>query len=297
MLKPSTVYLIDASIYFFRYYYSMPGHWQSEDGFDTAAVYGYSRWLLKLIATQKPCYVAACFDESLESCFRNDIYPGYKSSRVLPDEGIVFQLNACKKITELMGVAVYTSTCHEADDLLAALAVRCRRKGLSVCVLSRDKDLGQLVSSSEDCMWDFPQGPVLNRDALTEKLGVRPEQIADLLALIGDASDDIPGVPGIGSKTAGKLLQRFSNWSEMKMQLNQVAIMPFRGALSVAKKLDEYREQIDMALALTTLDDGAELGRRLRLRPNKPRKSPLSEYCLRLGFGEGFQTSINRVFK
>ncbi len=289
-------YLIDASIYIFRYYFSLPDNWWTADGKPTAAVYGYSTWLLKVIRQRRPVKVAACFDESLQMCFRNDIYPEYKSSRALPDELLAFQLEACKHITELMGIPVYASERFEADDLLATLAKRCRDKGIPVCVITRDKDLAQLVIAPDDALWDFPDGDVLARAQLQAKLGFEPIKMADFLALTGDTSDDIPGVPGIGNKTASTLLEKFENWSDIKRNLKTLAEMEIRGARSLTNKLEQYQEQVAMALQLTRLVDNAPLGRRYSVARKQVDIHLLKAFAQQLGFGKNFNTLVDKVF-
>ncbi|SMF34722.1 5'-3' exonuclease [Alteromonadaceae bacterium Bs31] len=289
-------YLIDASIYIFRYYFSLPDHWWTEDGKPTAAVYGYATWLLKLIKTQQPEKIAACFDESLQLCFRNDIYAAYKSSRALPDELLAFQLSACKTISELLGVPCYASNRYEADDLLATLAKRCRDKGTPVCIVSRDKDLAQLVINAADFMWDFPGGEKQTQVRLTSKLGFPPHQMADFLALTGDSIDDIPGVAGVGAKTASVLMQKFSGWRDIANNLDKLSTLEIRGAKSLAEKLGGNREQISMALQLTRLVNNAPLGRRYSVKPKKPDITGLKLYAKELGFGKNFSTLVDKVF-
>lgn len=288
-------YLIDASIYIFRYYFSMPLNWWAENGCSTAAVYGYSTWLLRFLSAQKPQAIAVCFDESLETCFRNQIYPDYKISRALPDEALAFQLQACKYFTELMGIPTYASSTHEADDLLATLAQRCHHKMMPVCIVSRDKDLAQIIRAGDIGLWDALDGELLDYSAIQKKMGVRPEQVADFLALVGDSSDDIPGVPGVGVKTAAILLSHFDSWQALQNNLHLVAQLPLRGAARVAQSLDSYRAQIDLALLLTTVVNRAPLGRRFSIIPKQPNKVQLKEYAASLGLGKNFNTTLNRV--
>lgn len=292
----STVFLVDASIYIFRAYFSLPDHWHSDAGMPTSAVYGYGRWLMKLLDQQQPLNIAVCFDESLASCFRNALYPAYKSSRSLPDDTLAFQLHACKKLTELMGIACYASFRFEADDLLATLANRCRKKALRVCVVSRDKDLGQLLLGEEDWMWDFPDGPAITREGVFQKLGVYPAQIADYLALVGDPGDDIPGVVGLGPKTAAALLSAFGSWQSIKSNFGKVADLPIRGAARVGDRLAAAREQVDLAVQLTRTVTKAPLGRRFKITRGPVDRAALTRYCLALGLGAGFSTSVNRIF-
>ncbi len=246
------VYLIDASIYIFKYYFALPPNWISVDDFSTEAVYGFTTFLLKFLAEQQPEYVAVCFDGSLEQCFRNKIYPGYKSSRVLPDEALAYQLKACRTVAEQLGLACFSSPRFEADDLLATLAHQLRDKKHPVVVISRDKDLGQLLLNPEDCLWDFGSGEPLHEAHIVDKWGVQPRQIPDFLALVGDPIDDIPGVPGIGKKTAAALLNYFTNVETLLAQRDTVAALPLRGAAQVMGKLTEYEQQIAISKQLAT---------------------------------------------
>ena len=217
--------LIDASIYIFQYYFSLPDHWFSEqEQWPTAAVYGYSAFLARLLKEQQPARIAACFDESLEHCFRNDIYPGYKASRALPDEALAFQLRACREVTELLGIACFSSTRYEADDLLGSLYHCCQRSKTPVAVLTRDKDLGQLLTRPQDFLWDYSSKDKTRSysNDIATKFGVRPDQLADYLALVGDTIDDIPGVPGIGAKTASQLLTHFGTIDQLLLQLDVI---------------------------------------------------------------------------
>ena len=154
---PSPLYLIDASIYIFRHYFGLPDNWHSQDGYSTQAVYGYLKFLLSFIEEESPEYIAAAFDESLGNCFRNQIYPAYKANRVLPDEALAFQLNACVEVTGILGITGLASDTHEADDIIGTLAKRGRQmNGRQIIVVSRDKDLMQLVGAN-DVIWDFGQ--------------------------------------------------------------------------------------------------------------------------------------------
>ncbi|MEE8057293.1 MAG: PIN domain-containing protein [Pseudomonadales bacterium] len=125
------VYLIDASIYIFRAWFAIPDGWYSPEGYSVNALYGYTQLLLKFLQIVRPTRVAAAYDESLGSCFRNEIYPDYKSSRALPDEALAFQLAACKSLTEIMGITSLASVRYEADDIIATLASRAQQRGLS----------------------------------------------------------------------------------------------------------------------------------------------------------------------
>jgi 5'-3' exonuclease len=247
-------YLIDSSIYIFRAWFSLPDRWHSAAGMPLNAVYGYTRFLLEFLEAQRPQHCVAAFDESLGSCFRNEIYPQYKASRELPDEALAFQLRACREVTERLGLPCYGGERYEADDYLATLAALYRREGIAVCVVTRDKDLGQLLSDSEDRWWDYAAGVMLDRDDFQDRFGVRPEQFGDYLALVGDPVDDIPGVPGVGARTAAALLQAFDNLGELRDDLGRVAGLRLRGAAGLVERLQTHWPQVEMSRELASLE-------------------------------------------
>ena len=288
-------YLIDASIYIFRYYFSPTMDVYSQHGRPTESVAGYTLWLLRFLKSVKPGYVGVCFDESLESCFRNDIYPEYKSSRVLPDDDLAFQLLACKEITELMGIAAYASPTYEADDLIGSLASYCNIHNLPLTVVTRDKDLGQLITLDSSIIWDFPKGPRMNRFDVEEKMGIKPEQIPDFLALVGDSVDDIPGVPGVGQKAAIQLLGEFKSWAEIKDNLEKVSELPIRGAKKLQGKLQEYRHDVDTFLKLTQVHTGAMKTSQVQLERQPADKEKLLLLVEALGFLQECEKLINEL--
>jgi 5'-3' exonuclease len=246
-------YLIDASIYIFRAWFSMPDDWHTPSGMPLNAVYGYTRFLLGFIEEQRPQHGAAAFDESLGSCFRNEIYPAYKCSREHPDEALAFQLQTCREITDLLGLPCYGGERYEADDYLAALARLYREQGHSVCVVTRDKDLGQILSHRNDVWWDYAGKQTLDENGFVEKFGVRPDQFADYLALVGDPVDDIQGVPGVGAKSAAALLQAFGNLETLGQNLSQVGKLKIRGAARQQERLLTHWPDVLLARALTGL--------------------------------------------
>ncbi|BBM02759.1 5'-3' exonuclease H3TH domain-containing protein [Microbulbifer sp. GL-2] len=249
-------YLIDASVYIFRYYFALPPNWESRSGYTTEAVYGFTNFLLDMLA-RKPHHIACAFDESLGSCFRNELYPDYKCSRALPDEALAFQLAACREMAEALGIASFSSERYEADDILATLTRKLYKH--KPIVVSRDKDLGQLLARGASSLWDFAADRHMDSDALERKFGVRPAQIPDYLALVGDTSDDIPGIPGIGPKTAARLLAVFDDIEVLLAELDKVASLPIRGAKGVALRLDKFEEQLRLAKRLTSLAEDIPL--------------------------------------
>jgi len=289
------LYIIDASIFIFRYYFSMPTLWHTGDGRPTETVYGYAGWLIRFLQALQPSNVVACFDESLKSCFRNEIYSGYKSDRVLPDDDLSFQLLACKRITQLLGVATFASERFEADDLIGTFAKYCEQKNIAYTILSRDKDLGQLVYSDKARLWDYPDGSPLRTGDITDNLGVRPEQIPHYLALVGDPGDGIPGVPGVGKKTAVALLQYFSCWREIKNNIDMIETLPIRGARSLMLKVATYRAQVDMALRLSTIVTSVMAVKWQDTNRHDPDKESVLNFAGQLGFPLVFTRKIETL--
>ena len=240
------LYLVDASIYIFRSYFSIPPSFFAKNGELVNAVYGYTNFLLDLIK-RNPKYISVAFDESLVSCFRNKIYPDYKANRDLPDENLEFQLAMCQKVTGLLGFHHLSLEAYEADDIIGTLH---KRFALPTVIVTRDKDLGQLIGS-EDRLWDFASDAYSGPGEVQQKFGVRPDQIADYLALAGDSVDNIPGAPGIGAKTAAALLTEFGSIEKIYASLDKVPDMKLRGAKKVYDILLRHRDDIDLYRRIT----------------------------------------------
>ena len=222
----------------------MPDTIQNAEGESISALYGYLLWLSKFLKHTQNSHLAFAFDESLDTCFRNKIYPDYKSSRGLPDENLAWQLSQCKKLTAALGIATFASKRYEADDLIGSLATQFRNKNRQCVFVTRDKDLGQLLRAGDE-IWDFPEGEKLSSRGFLAKMGVKPEQFADFLALTGDKIDDIPGVSGLGPKSAVALLNHFGSLEVLYKEIDKVQYLPIRGARSLQERLIEHK---DMAL-------------------------------------------------
>ncbi|MGS2722241.1 5'-3' exonuclease [Porticoccus sp. GXU_MW_L64] len=257
-MSRTSLYLIDASIYIFRSYFALPDNWHSEQGWPSNAVQGYANWLLTLLQRQHPQYLVAAHDESLGTGFRHQLFPDYKANRALPDETLAFQLNACRELNDLLGITHLASHSHEADDIIGTLAEFGRQQGLRPIILSRDKDLAQLLQAGEQ-LWDFPSGDAKGVQQLEEGFGVRLSQLPDYLALVGDSIDNIPGVPGIGPKTAVALLQQFEDIEAIFTNLDTLATVPVRGAASLGGKLEHCKAQLQLTRQLTTIRCDAPL--------------------------------------
>ena len=246
-------YLIDSSIYIFRSYFTLPENWQALDsGHPTHAVYGFTAFMLDMLRNKNPEHLFCAFDESLRSGFRHQLCPNYKANRELPDDALAFQLNACRQLCRVLGVAEMASETYEADDLIGAVAKNTRLANAQPVVVTRDKDLMQLIEA-EDLFWDFGKAPPKTQRQVEKDLEIDCQQMADFLALTGDSSDNITGVPGVGAKTAKQLLLHFPDIDAILDHLDQLQDLPIRGASKLADKIDTHREQLLLARQLTTI--------------------------------------------
>lgn len=251
------VYLVDASVYIFRAWFSMPDEFVNHAGEPTNAVYGFSGFLCSLLEQTAAEHVAVAFDESLSRSYRNEIYPQYKANRDPAPLELKRQFGWARAVAEAMGLQCYGDDRYEADDLIGTLAEYWRARGHPICIVTADKDLAQLVRAS-DHWWDFSRNQKLNARQLTAKFGVTPEQMADYLALTGDPVDNIPGVPGIGPKSAAALLGHFGDLDSLYERVEEVAGISIRGAKSIQQKLLDHREAAELARKLTVIETAVE---------------------------------------
>ncbi len=201
---------MDGSLYVFRAWHSMPDEFFDADGHSINAVHGYTRFLCELLERAQPEHIAVAFDASLTSSFRNTIFPAYKANRELPPPDLERQFVRCRAITEALGIHLMIDHSFEADDLIGSTVWNLRAHGWRSVIVSADKDFGQLLGEHDE-QWDYARNLRWGPAGVHEKLGVHPHQVADYLALCGDAVDNIPGVPGIGAKTAAALLSHFGS--------------------------------------------------------------------------------------
>lgn len=233
------VHLIDASLYVFRAWHSIPPDFTDVDGKPVNAVHGFTRFLLELLERAKPKHIAVAFDQSLTSSFRNGIYPEYKANRELPPEELVRQFDYCRAVAAALGLTVLTDTMYEADDLIGSAISVLNRYDVGAVIVSADKDFGQLVNERVE-QWDFARDQRWDAAGVKERLGVHPAQVADYLALMGDAVDNIPGIPGIGAKTAAALLAHFGTLDVLLERSDEVAFLRMRGAAATSQRLREH---------------------------------------------------------
>jgi 5'-3' exonuclease len=246
------IYLVDASYFVFRAYFSMPPSMADADGNSTHALYGFARFLGDLIEEVRPQHIAIAFDESLETSFRNKIYPAYKANREPAPEDLKRQFELCRELCTYLGLAGFSSDEYEADDIIGTLAARMRERGLKSTLVTRDKDLSQLVRDG-DVYWDYSGREKFHYHDIAERFGVVPERMADYLALTGDSVDNIAGVPGIGPKTAAAIFGEFHSLEHLYENLERVAALKVRGAAMLPARLREHREAAFLARRLTTI--------------------------------------------
>jgi len=288
------VYLVDASMYIFRAWFSMPDQFEDAAGRPTNAVYGFARFLCELLEQTDAREIAVAFDESLTTSFRNEIYPDYKANRDPAPEELQRQFAWCKDLARLIGLPVYFDNRYEADDLIAGLATLNRSRGRRICVVTGDKDLAQLVHEG-DQWWDFARNRRFDQDGVLDHFGVRPNQIADYLALTGDAVDNIPGVPGVGPKTAAALLGHFGSLDAIYDRLEEIAWLKIRGSKTLAAKLRDHEAAARLARQLTGLDDGLEaLGEGPTVARTSGSGDHLDALLDGLGFGRPLRERLHR---
>ncbi len=250
-MKPR-LFAIDSSAYIFRSYFALEPRWHSNDGRPTEAVYGFAAFLLRLLAAERPAAVAAAFDESLGRGFRHRLDPEYKANRVLPDEDLAFQLAACRRVADALGIATFASDEYEADDLLATLAAA-HAASHEILVVSPDKDLAQLLSPGVN-LWDYGRKERLDAEAFRRELGYAPHLVPDYLALVGDPGDNIPGVPGIGAKTATAILKALGGLEQWLDDPARLARVSVRGSGRLPERVAPLRDQIRLARRLALVE-------------------------------------------
>ena len=289
----STVYLVDALPYVFRAYFSIPPSMLDTAGNPANAVFGFAGFLLKLLETDRPTHLAVAFDESLNSSFRNEYYPAYKAQRELPPPELERQLTNCQRVSKALGAATFVDKRYEADDIIATLTKRMVDAGHRVVVVTADKDMCQLVSDTVS-VYDLAKEVRLGPPEVFTKLGVRPEQVPDFLGLAGDAVDNIPGIKGVGPKTATALLAHFANLEALYERLPEVPGLPIRGAKSLHDKLAAGRDAAFLSRRLATVAYDAPVAAGFaELRYGGPDARAADALFAELGF-EGMRRRVAR---
>jgi 5'-3' exonuclease len=256
-----TAHLVDGSLYICRAYFAPMPDIVGADGASVVAVHGFTRFLLDLLERARPTHIAVAFDESLTTSFRNAIYPAYKAHREPAPPELMRQFALCKEVAAALGVVVLADAKYEADDLIGSALMALRMDGFRGVIVSADKDFGQLIGDDDE-QWDPQRSQRWDAHGVKARLGVRPDQVADYLALTGDSVDNIPGVPGIGPKTAAILLHHFGTLDALLERAEEVAFLRTRGAAAASMRLREHADsaRLSRLLSVIALDAPVPLG-------------------------------------
>jgi ribonuclease HI len=265
------LYLLDGSSYIYRAYYGIRDL-ATSGGMPTNAVFGFTRMLLGLLQEHSPEYLAVVFDRPRNETFRREIYSDYKANREAMPEDLVPQVPYIRRILQALNIPTLEAPGFEADDVIATLARRSAAKGIRVTVVTGDKDLMQIVGE-RICLLDTMKDTCSGPQEVLQRFGVPPERVPDVLGLAGDTSDNIPGVPGIGEKTAAKLVKQFGSlegvlrWKSLvNGRKRRENLQAYQDQARLSKTLATVRYDVDLEVALADLQ---------RQRPNLPELIPL----------------------
>jgi DNA polymerase-1 len=250
MPDPPKLYLIDGSSYIYRAYYAI-NRLTNPQGMPTQAVFGFIQMIRKIIDQEKPDYLAMVFDAKGPN-FRHELYEEYKAHRPSMPDDLVVQIPYIKEVSRFYGLPILEKQGFEADDIIATLTREAEAEGFEVVIVSGDKDLLQMISPRV-CMWDTLKNQIFDMKTIQERFGTTPSQWVDIMGLAGDSSDNVPGVPGIGEKTAVKLIQ--AHGSLEKILDESTPVNPPR----LKEKLLQYKEQALLSRTLVTLDTAVPL--------------------------------------
>ncbi len=275
------LFLIDGSGFIFRAYfafaYSRQSGMTSPDGVEVGAVYGFTNMLLKMLRDYHAPYIAVIFDAARAN-FRNDIYPEYKANREETPEDLKSQFALIRDATRAFDMPAIELEGYEADDLIAAYTKLARKAGKKVVIVSSDKDLMQLVGEGVR-MLDPMKSKWIEEEQVIEKFGVTPDKVVDVQALAGDSSDNIPGVPGIGVKTAAQLINEYGSLEELLKRASEIKQNKRR------EKLIAHGDDARMSKRLVKLDDNAPVPIALEdLKTHDPDKPELMAFLQKHGF-------------
>ena len=284
-VRTKPAYLIDGSLYVFRAWHSVDASMSDRDGWPTNAVYGFTRFLLEFLRGQQPQHIAVAFDEALASSFRNRLYPAYKANREPAPDELKRQFQQCKRVVRALGIVCLADAEYEADDLIGSAHTVLRRDGHNVVIVSADKDLSQLLADGDE-QWDYGRNLRWCARGCVDRHGVPPGHIADMLALVGDPVDNVPGVPGIGRKTAAILLHHFDGLANVLANVDAIRVMRLRGAPRIADAVAMRIEQIQLMRRLTALTlDAPVAGSADDYRPATARSGDIVPLLDELRFG------------
>ena len=248
--------LVDGSSYLYRAYHAFPPLTNSA-GEPTGAMYGVLNMLRSLLLQYQPSHVAVVFDAKGKT-FRDDLFAEYKSHRPPMPDDLRVQIEPLHNMVKAMGLPLLVTPGVEADDVIGTLALEAEKAGHAVLISTGDKDMAQLVTPNVTLI-NTMNNTILGPQEVCDKYGIPPELIIDFLALMGDSSDNIPGVPGVGEKTAQALLQGIGGLDALYGNLENIATLSFRGAKTMAAKLEQNKEVAYLSYKLATIKTDVEL--------------------------------------
>lgn len=270
------LYLVDVSSMFFRAFYAVRPL-TSPSGTPVNAVYGFLSMIIKILQDEKPTKMAFCYDRK-EPSFRKELYTAYKANRSEMPEELVPQIPLIQELAELLGIPSVSVLGYEADDLIGTLAHIGVKNNTEVVIVSGDKDFGQIVSE-QVCLWDTMKNIRYNPISVKEKWGVSPDQFIDYLAIVGDSSDNVPGVAGLGPKGAIKLLEQFGSLSNIYQNLDAIS------SQSIKEKLQKSKDMAFLSQKLVTIVNDVKLSENLNEYQLKGYNKPaLIEFLQKLNF-------------
>jgi 5'-3' exonuclease len=218
--------------------------------------------------------------------------PDYKANRELPDEALAFQLNACRQVCRVLGATEIASNTYEADDLIGSMAKTVGKADIQPIIVSRDKDLMQLIGNNE-LYWDFGRSQPQAQKELESTLELGCHQMADYLALVGDASDNIAGIAGIGEKTAKQLLSHFSDIESILEHLDQLEGLPIRGARKLADRFAGNQDQLMLSKRLATIEtDIKDMPDIEQIKWRGVQEQAFELFAEEMGFGSAFSSRL-----
>ena len=285
--------LIDGSSYLYRAFHALPNLTNSA-GEPTGALHGVLTMINKLVREQPDAHVAVVFDAPGKT-FRDELFSEYKANRPPMPDDLRSQVGPILEAVEAMGLPLLRVEGVEADDVIGTLCKEAAGKDQSVLVSTGDKDLAQLMGE-DDVFWDFAGKGKIRYDQVADVFGVMPEQIADFLALAGDAVDNIKGVPGVGKKTATVLLEHFGSLEEIYDNLDRVHEVNVRGAKTLGAKLDTHRDDAMLARRLTEIACDAPIEDvEVALQPSAPKLGEINALFDEAGIGTALRRQAERV--
>jgi len=248
---PPRLFLIDGSSYIFRAFFAIPPL-SNAAGLPTNAIFGFTNILLKLLKQHRPEYVVVALDAGRVT-FRNEMSVDYKSNRPEAPAELIPQFPYFRKVLDALNLPLLELPGYEADDIIATLCGTMSGKGCDLIVVSSDKDLMQLVTDGIKLL-DSAKDRWIGAEEVKGKFGVEPEKVVEVMGLMGDSVDNIPGVKGIGEKTAIALIQRFQSLENLYDHLHELASMKLRGAARVRDLLEKDKENAFLSRALATVN-------------------------------------------